>query len=180
MSGRPVDIREGLRRGARELESRRYPEALNQLWPVLESLRIVDDELRSCLRALRTAYQALGVTRAVATIELFLGNWSDAERASSAPLDRARVAASQSQPDGGEHHLTEGIRLVQSELMSALTRVGVEGYSPKGEVFDPNVHEAIVQQPVDGAESGTVAEVYQQGYKLADMVIRPARVVVAA
>jgi HEAT repeat protein len=97
MSGRPVDVREGLRRGARELDSRRYPEALNQLWPVLESLRIVDDELRSCLRALRTAYQALGVTRAVATIELFLGNWSDAERASSAPLDRARVAASQAQ-----------------------------------------------------------------------------------
>ena len=94
-------------------------------------------------------------------------------------LDRA-LAASQSQPDGNEHHLTEGIRLVQSELMAALTRVGVEGYSPKGEVFDPNVHEAIVQQPVEGVESGTVAEVYQQGYKLADLVIRPARVVVAA
>jgi len=94
-------------------------------------------------------------------------------------LERA-LAASQSQPDGGEHHLTEGIRLVQSELQAALTRVGVEGYSPKGEVFDPNVHEAITQQPVEGAESGTVAEVYQQGYKLADLVIRPARVVVAA
>lgn len=94
-------------------------------------------------------------------------------------LERA-LAASQSQPDGGEHHLTEGIRLVQSELMAALTRVGVEGYSPKGEVFDPNVHEAMVQQPVEGAESGTVVEVYQQGYKLAETVIRPARVVVAA
>lgn len=94
-------------------------------------------------------------------------------------LERA-LAASQSQPDGGEHHLTEGIRLVQSELLAALTRVGIEGYSPKGEVFDPHLHEAMVQQPVEGAESGTVVEVYQQGYKLADAVIRPARVVVAA
>ena len=94
-------------------------------------------------------------------------------------LERA-LAASQAQPDGGEHHLTEGIRLVQSELMAALTRVGVEGFSPKGEVFDPHFHEAITQQPIEGAESGTVGEVYQQGYKLAETVIRPARVVVAA
>ncbi len=58
-------------------------------------------------------------------------------------------------------------------------RVGVEGFSPKGEPFDPNVHEAMAQMPVDGAESGTVAEVYQSGYRMADTVIRPARVVVA-
>ena len=62
-----------------------------------------------------------------------------------------------------------------------MARVGVEGYSPKGEAFDPNVHEAMAQQPVDGAETGTVVEVYQQGYRLTgDVVIRPARVIVAA
>ena len=70
---------------------------------------------------------------------------------------------------------------MQAELLAAMARVGVEGYSPKGEPFDPNVHEAMAQQPVDGAESGTVVEVYQQGYRLTgDVVIRPARVIVAA
>ena len=94
-------------------------------------------------------------------------------------LERA-LAAAESQPDGAEHHLSEGIRLVQAELVAAMARVGVEGYSPKGEPFDPNFHEAMAQQPVEGADSGTVVEVYQSGYKLADAVIRPARVVVAA
>lgn len=94
-------------------------------------------------------------------------------------LERA-LAAAEGQPDGAEHHLAEGIRLVQAELVAAMNRVGVEGYSPKGERFDPNVHEAMAQQPVDGAESGTIVEVFQSGYRIGESVIRPARVVVAA
>ena len=94
-------------------------------------------------------------------------------------LERA-LAAAEAQPDHDEHHLAEGIRLVQAELTAAMGRVGVEGYSPKGEPFDPNVHEAMAQHPVDGAESGTVVEVLQSGYRIGESVIRPARVVVAA
>ncbi len=94
-------------------------------------------------------------------------------------LDRA-LAAAEAPPDGGEHHLAEGIRLVQAELLAAMGRVGVEGFSPKGERFDPNEHEAMAQHPVEGAESGTVVEVFQQGYRMNGSVIRPARVVVAA
>jgi molecular chaperone GrpE len=80
----------------------------------------------------------------------------------------------------GEGSLADGVRLVQSELLAALKRVGVEAYSPAGEAFDPQCHEAMAQQPVEGAEPGTVVEVYQAGYRLGDAVIRPARVVVAA
>ena len=69
---------------------------------------------------------------------------------------------------------------MQAELVAAMNRVGVEGYSPKGERFDPNVHEAMAQQPVEGAESGTIVEVFQSGYRIGEAVIRPARVVVAA
>ena len=94
-------------------------------------------------------------------------------------LERA-LAAAEGQPDGAEHHLAEGIRLVHAEIAAAMGRVGVEGYFPKGERFDPNVHEAMAQQPVDGAESGTIVEVFQSGYRLGESVIRPARVVVAA
>jgi molecular chaperone GrpE len=94
-------------------------------------------------------------------------------------FERALAAAEAEEADS-EHHLTKGIRLVQQELAAALTRVGIEAFSPKGEAFDPNEHEAMAQQPVDGAEPGTVVEVYQQGYRLAGTVIRPARVVVAA
>src|SRR3954470_24095491 len=93
-------------------------------------------------------------------------------------FERALGAAEAEEADE-EHHLTKGIRLVQQELTAALTRVGIEAFSPKGETFDPNEHDAVAQQPVDGAEPGTVVEVYQAGYKLNGAVLRPARVVVA-
>ena len=90
-------------------------------------------------------------------------------------LDRALKAASE---DGSQ--LAEGIKLVHTDLLSALQRVGVEPFSPEGEQFDPQLHEAVAQQPIEGVESGVVAEVFQQGFRLGDSVLRPARVLVAA
>jgi molecular chaperone GrpE len=90
-------------------------------------------------------------------------------------LDRALKAASDE-----DSQLIEGIKLVHSDLLSALQRVGVEPFSPEGEAFDPQFHEAVAQQPIEGVESGVVAEVFQQGFRLGDSVLRPARVLVAA
>jgi molecular chaperone GrpE len=89
-------------------------------------------------------------------------------------LDRALAGAAEDDP------LLDGVRLVRSELTSALERVGIEAFAPLGEAFDPNTQEAVAQQPVAGAQSGTVAEVYQTGYRMNGNVIRPARVLVAA
>ncbi|MCU0312965.1 MAG: nucleotide exchange factor GrpE [Solirubrobacteraceae bacterium] len=94
-------------------------------------------------------------------------------------LDRA-LAAAEAQPENADHHLTDGIRLVQQELLGALERVGIVPDSPLGEAFDPHVHEAVAQAPSPDAESGTVIEVYQAGYRLGDDVLRAAKVVVAA
>jgi molecular chaperone GrpE len=89
-------------------------------------------------------------------------------------LDRALEAAAQDDP------LLQGVRLVREEFSAALGRVGIESFTPTGEIFDPVLHEAVLHQPVEGATSGTVAEVYQPGYRLGENIIRPARVVVAA
>jgi molecular chaperone GrpE len=91
-------------------------------------------------------------------------------------LDRALAAAD---GDGEADTLVSGIKLVQSELTAALARMGIEPFSPEGEAFDPQRHEAVAQQPTEGAEPGTVIEVYQRGYRLGESVLRPARVVVA-
>ena len=80
---------------------------------------------------------------------------------------------------GGDEGVAKGFTLVRDEIVAALGRVGIESFFPKGEPFDPNEHEAMAAQPSDGAESGTVIEVYQQGYRLGGAVLRPARVVVA-
>ena len=93
-------------------------------------------------------------------------------------LGRALAAAeAEGEADG---HLGTGVKLVQDELLAVLKRVGIEPFSPRGERFDPNEHEAMLQQPVEGAESGTVVEVYLQGFRHGESVLRPARVVVAA
>jgi molecular chaperone GrpE len=93
-------------------------------------------------------------------------------------LDRALEAASEHADQ--EAPLLEGVRLVHSDLHAAFARMGIERFSPKGEPFDPAQHEAVAQQPVDGAQSGTVVEVFAPGYRVGKNIIRPARVLVAA
>jgi len=94
-------------------------------------------------------------------------------------LALALAAAKSGTETDHDLRLLEGIALVQSELVTALQRLGIEAYSPEGERFDPELHEAMAQQAVPGAESGTIVEVYQPGYRHNDSLLRAARVVVA-
>jgi molecular chaperone GrpE len=91
-------------------------------------------------------------------------------------LERALGVA----PSGDGDAFVEGVRLVYRDLEGALARAGVEAIEPKGDAFDPNVHEALSMRPQEGAESGTVVDVVEKGYRTADTVVRPARVVVAS
>jgi molecular chaperone GrpE len=88
-------------------------------------------------------------------------------------LDRALEGAQEDDP------LLDGVRLVRNELTAALGRVGIESFAPLGETFDPSRHEAMAQRAQEGAQSGTIIEVYQAGYSCNGEIIRPARVVVA-
>lgn len=95
------------------------------------------------------------------------------------PLDHLGLALEAAEQHGAGEEWTTALRGVQEELRAALARVGVEYFDPRGEPFDPTLHEAMASQPADGVESGTVAITYQPGYRLKDSVLRPARVVVA-
>jgi len=76
-----------------------------------------------------------------------------------------------------EAALEDGVRLVHRQLTDVLTKEGLTEIETDG-AFDPNVHEALLSQPSD-AETGTVLEVLQKGYRLGDRVLRPARVAIA-
>jgi molecular chaperone GrpE len=98
-------------------------------------------------------------------------------------LDRALAHADDvvaAQAGNGAETLVAGLKHVHADLISALGNVGIERYSPEGEPFDPQYHEAVAQQPVEGAQPGVVVEVYQRGYRMGESVVRPARVVVAS
>jgi molecular chaperone GrpE len=89
-------------------------------------------------------------------------------------LERALEAAERHE----EAKLVEGVKLVEGALRRALSKEGLVEIETDG-AFDPHVHEALLTQPGDGVEPGSVLGVVQRGYRLGDKVVRPARVIVA-
>lgn len=89
-------------------------------------------------------------------------------------LERSLEAAERHE----EAALVDGVRLVERSLRKALEKEGLAEIATDGP-FDPHVHEALLAKPAEGADSGSVLEVVQRGYRLGDKVVRPARVIVA-
>jgi molecular chaperone GrpE len=73
----------------------------------------------------------------------------------------------------------DGIELIARKLQNMLESEGIKRIEAVGAEFDPNFHEAISHEPADGAKSGSVIGVVQNGYMLGERVIRPALVRVA-
>ncbi len=94
-------------------------------------------------------------------------------------LERALQHAEDGAKAGEQAAIVDGVRLVLRQFTSAFERCDVHGVQAEGQPFDPNLHEAISQQETDAHPPGTVTQVLQRGYKLADRLLRPALVVVA-
>jgi molecular chaperone GrpE len=74
-----------------------------------------------------------------------------------------------------------GVEMTEKELMQAFERNGLKKVEPpKGTKFDPNLHQAMMEQPAPDVEPGSVIQVMQAGYELMGRIVRPALVVVAA
>jgi molecular chaperone GrpE len=85
-------------------------------------------------------------------------------------LDRALEA-------GGD--IREGVQATRDQLADVLGNEGLLPVASDGQPFDPNVHEAVMGQPSEEYEEGTILQTYQRGYLLNGKPIRPAKVVVA-
>lgn len=75
--------------------------------------------------------------------------------------------------------LIEGVELTERELLKSLEKNGVKKFSPEGEKFDPNVHQAMYEVATSDLPPGQVAQVIQAGYMIGDRVLRPAMVAVS-
>ncbi len=75
--------------------------------------------------------------------------------------------------------LAEGVRLVLNQMRDVLGARGLEAIPSVGEGFDPNIHEALAQAPSEAHAADTVMTEFQRGYRMAGLVIRPAKVVVS-
>jgi molecular chaperone GrpE len=85
-------------------------------------------------------------------------------------LDRALEA-------GGD--IREGVQATREQLADVLAEEGLLPVASDGQPFDPNVHDAVMGQPSEEHEEGTIIQTFQRGYLLNGKSIRPAKVVVA-
>jgi molecular chaperone GrpE len=133
-------------------EREEYLDALRRLKAEFENSRKRQERERS--RILETASERL-----VAELLPVLDN-----------LDRALEA---------EGDIHEGVQAIRDQLVAALGKEGLLPVASDGQPFDPNVHEAVMSQPSDEYEEGTILQTFQRGYVLNGKPIRPAKVVVA-
>jgi molecular chaperone GrpE len=97
-------------------------------------------------------------------------------------LDSLELGLNAADAAGGaaQDKLREGVELTLKMLVGAVGKFGVQVVDPRGERFDPALHQAMSMQPAPaGVEAGRVLAVYQKGYLLNDRLVRPAMVVVA-
>ena len=156
-AGEESGAEEALATLAVELEETRrerdeYVDALRRLKAEFENSRKRQERERS--RLLETASEKL-------VVELLpvLDN-----------LDRALEA---------EGDIREGVRATREQLADALGKEGLLPIASDGQPFDPNVHEAVMGQPSEEHEEGTILQTFQRGYLLNGKPIRAAKVVVA-
>lgn len=89
-------------------------------------------------------------------------------------LERAIAAA-----EGIDSAMVKGFEMAYGQLMNALGKEGVEAIDPIDEAFDPNFHQGLSTELVEGIEANIVLQVFQKGYKLKDRILRPALVKVS-
>jgi molecular chaperone GrpE len=92
-------------------------------------------------------------------------------------VDRAIEAAEQDHKGGS---LLEGFRMVRQQLLGVLQQHHCEPIDAAGQPFDPQFHEAILQQPSNDCPANHVLMVTQQGYRMHDRVVRAAQVIVSS
>ncbi|GHV11106.1 protein GrpE [Fibrobacterales bacterium] len=74
----------------------------------------------------------------------------------------------------------KGIKLIQEQFDKVLNEFGLETIDPSGEAFDPNLHEALVNQPSDTVAEGNIIQVFQKGYKIKNKLLKTAKVIVSS
>jgi molecular chaperone GrpE len=91
-------------------------------------------------------------------------------------LDRATAAAQKANETGP---LVQGVAMVKGQVLDVLRRHGITPMDALGKPFDPNLHQAVMQQPSAEHPPGTVVEITEQGFQMHDRVVRPAQVIVS-
>lgn len=94
-------------------------------------------------------------------------------------FQRAVAAVPAGESEGALKSLLEGVTMTERAFLQVLERHGVRQIDPQGEPFNPNLHQAVMEQETAEVPAGMVLKVFQSGYMIEDRILRPAMVVVA-
>ncbi len=161
-----------------EIHEIELPEAAAELVERLEEER--DEALAARQRALADFrnYQRRAAQSEQRAVQ---GGAAGVARSLLAVIDHFDLALGQDTEQITVDQLLGGVRIVRDELVKVLETHGVQPINPaRGDEFDPNLHEAMMKQPADGVEPNHIVCVLQLGYQMSDLVLRPAKVAVAA
>ncbi|HEU5395207.1 MAG TPA: nucleotide exchange factor GrpE, partial [Candidatus Methylomirabilis sp.] len=114
----------------------------------------------------RAGWEALAVRRFIADLLPVVDNFE-------------RALAALDEEDTSRTGFEQGVRLTHQLLRQVLADHGVEEIPAQGELFNPELHEAVVEEEVAGRPTGEVLEVFQKGYRHGDALLRPSKVKVA-
>jgi molecular chaperone GrpE len=95
------------------------------------------------------------------------------------PLDDMDRVLRESEKSHSFESLVQGVRIMEENFWRALAKAGVKKIDARGKPFDPNLHEAMAVVPMADVPPNTIVEVYENGYKLDDFILRAARVIVS-
>lgn len=101
-------------------------------------------------------------------LEKFADVWENFDRAFAAE-NKGDLAA-----------FEKGMQMILTQFVKVLTDAGLEQIDPTGAEFDPNCHEALMQQPSETVPEGSVVTVFQKGYKLKNKILKTAKVIVSS
>ena len=127
-------------------------------------LRLAADYDNFRKRTVKEKEQSYGNGKADA-IEKLLPVYDNLERALNQPTEDAAYK--------------KGVEMTMTQLVSIFTGLGVEIFGNVGDVFDPNIHNAVMHTEEEGVEENTITQVFQKGFKLGDKIVRFAMVQVA-
>jgi molecular chaperone GrpE len=138
------------------------------------------DEYLELARRTRADFENYRKRVAKETSEALARGKADLARQLLPALDNLERALAAGEDATAHEALVQGVAMVRDELHSRLGSAGVESFDPRGEKFDPQLHEALSTRPAEDTDAGVVLETVEKGYRLNGQVLRPARVVVSA
>lgn len=136
-------------------------------------------DLRGKLARWQADYQNLQRRSAKEILEARQNADADFARSMLTVLDHFDMALNIDPSKTDAATLLNGMKITFDELKKVLAQRGIEPFDPTGQPFDPHQHEAIMQEPAEDKPPMTVLQTFQPGYRIADRILRPAKVKVS-